>query len=439
MPSAFSTALSGLRAHSAAVEVIANNLANLNTFAYKNSRVEFRDLFYQLIGQSRSGVASQVGLGVAPITTSRQFAQGTVQNTGGVLDAAIQGDGFFVVKDQDLTLYTRAGNFQLDVAKQLVTINGEVLQGWVRDLSTGTINTGLPMRDIVLSGSDSLPPAPTSEMTITANLSGGATIGDIFTVPIQVFDSRGESHILTARFTSVAASPSAAASWEVQMEIPAADVGGAAPVAPSVGPNILVGGPVTIDFNSQGVMINPNAPPSTAPYDLIIDMATVVPPQVFVNGASPLNATWRLFPAGQPTLTNFASDSAVFDIFQDGTPPAELTSISIVDDGLISGFYSDGRTLRLAQLALASFTNPQSLLALANNTFVPTSASGIPINGTSNSGGLGSVLGQVLEFSNVDIAQEFTNLLTFQRGFQANSRVITTADELNQEALNLKR
>ena len=137
MPSAFSTALSGLRAHSAAVEVIANNLANLNTFAYKNSRVEFRDLFYQLIGQSRSGVASQVGLGVAPITTSRQFAQGTVQNTGGVLDAAIQGDGFFVVKDQDLTLYTRAGNFQLDVAKQLVTINGEVLQGWVRDLSTG--------------------------------------------------------------------------------------------------------------------------------------------------------------------------------------------------------------------------------------------------------------------------------------------------------------
>ena len=295
------------------------------------------------------------------------------------------------------------------------------------------------MRDIVLSGSDSLPPAPTSEMTITANLSGGATIGDIFTVPIQVFDSRGESHILTARFTSVAASPSAAASWEVQMEIPAADVGGAAPVAPSVGPNILVGGPVTIDFNSQGVMINPNAPPSTAPYDLIIDMATVVPPQVFVNGASPLNATWRLFPAGQPTLTNFASDSAVFDIFQDGTPPAELTSISIVDDGLISGFYSDGRTLRLAQLALASFTNPQSLLALANNTFVPTSASGIPINGTSNSGGLGSVLGQVLEFSNVDIAQEFTNLLTFQRGFQANSRVITTADELNQEALNLKR
>ena len=116
-----------------------------------------------------------------------------------------------------------------------------------------------------------------------------------------------------------------------------------------------------------------------------------------------------------------------------------MTSIPIVDDGLISGFYSDGRTLRLAQLALASFTNPQSLLALANNTFVPTSASGIPINGTSNSGGLGSVLGQVLEFSNVDIAQEFTNLLTFQRGFQANSRVITTADELNQEALNLKR
>ena len=141
----------------------------------------------------------------------------------------------------------------------------------------------------------------------------------------------------------------------------------------------------------------------------------------------------------QPTLTNFATDSSVSDLTQNGSRPAQLTTISIADGGLINGLYSDGRTRILAQLALAQFTNPQTLLSVGNNNYVPTSASGLPTTGTANTGGLGSVLGLSLEFSNVDIAQEFTNLLTYQRGFQANSRVITTADELNQEALNLKR
>ncbi len=161
MPSAFFTALSGLRSHARAVEVIANNLANLNTFAFKASRSEFRDLFYQQIGQSRSGVASQVGLGVAPITVSRRFEQGTVQNTGGLLDAAIQGEGFFMVSDSGLIQYTRAGNFQLDSRQQMVTINGEVVQGWVRNPTTGQVNTNLPIGDITLGGNDTLEPQAT--------------------------------------------------------------------------------------------------------------------------------------------------------------------------------------------------------------------------------------------------------------------------------------
>ncbi|MEZ5363010.1 MAG: flagellar hook basal-body protein [Bryobacterales bacterium] len=136
MPSPFFTGLSGLRAHSRAVEVVANNLANLNTIGFKGSRSDFRDLFYQQIGQSRSGVASQVGIGAAPVTVFRRFEQGTVQNTGGLLDAAIQGEGFFIVEDGDLTLYTRAGNFQLNHDQELVTVNGEMVQGWVRDRTT---------------------------------------------------------------------------------------------------------------------------------------------------------------------------------------------------------------------------------------------------------------------------------------------------------------
>ena len=444
MPSAFLTALSGLRSHAKAIEVISNNLANLNTFAFKGSRAEFRDLFYQTIGLSRSGVASQAGLGVAPITVSRRFEQGTVQNTAGLLDAAVQGEGFFIVKDGDLVQYTRAGNFQLNSARELVTINGEVVQGWSRNSTTGEVNTSLPISDISLAGNDTLEPKATSVISLTANLSKNLT-GD-FTVPLQVFDSLGESHILTLTFTPVTPPRTGAAgSFDVTVMIPAdnvLDTSVVPAVTPATDQNILLDdstppviAPYPIDFNGAGALINPFDP---NPFNLSIDMAGAT--LAFANGADPLSVTWGLLDSLlQPTLTNFATDSSVSDLTQDGSRPAQLTTISIADGGLINGLYSDGRTRSLAQLALAQFTNPQTLLSVGNNNYVPTSASGLPTTGTANTGGLGSVLGLSLEFSNVDIAQEFTNLLTFQRGFQANSRVITTADELNQEALNLKR
>ena len=147
----------------------------------------------------------------------------------------------------------------------------------------------------------------------------------------------------------------------------------------------------------------------------------------------------RCAPCGTTPWTSFGTPSAVTELSQNGSAAAELTSLSIADGGDISGLYSDGRSLTLARLALARFTNPQTLLAVGNNAYVPTAAAGSATTGEANTAGLGSVVGLSLEFSNVDIAQEFTNLLTFQRGFQANSRVITTADELNQEALSLKR
>jgi len=160
----------------------------------------------------------------------------------------------------------------------------------------------------------------------------------------------------------------------------------------------------------------------------------------YANGAAPLDITWDFLDAfNQPRITSVDAQSAVTDLTQDGSPSAELTAISIGDGGRINGTYSDGRTLLLAQLALARFTNPQALKATGNNNFLPSAAAGLPITGVPDTGGLGSVVGLSLEGSNVDIASEFTDLLTFQRGFQANSRVITTADELNQEALNLKR
>ena len=299
-----------------------------------------------------------------------------------------------------------------------------------------------------MAGNDTLEPKPTSEISITANLSKNLTAD--FSVPLQVFDSLGKSHILTLNFSPVIPPTSGAAgSFDLTVTIPTEDVLDntvSPPVIPATEQNVLLDnsaviGTYLIDFNGQGTLFDPTAPPPgtfTAPVDLTIDTAAAN--LDFSNGADGLLITWGLLDSLlQPTLTNFATDSSVTELQQDGSPPAQLTSIAIADGGVINGLYSDGRTRTLAQLALARFTNPQTLLSVGNNNYVPTSASGQPVTGPANTGGLGSVLGLSLEFSNVDIAQELTNLLTYQRGFQANSRVITTADELNQEVLNLKR
>ncbi len=433
MPSAFFTGLSGLRAHARAVEVVANNLANLNTISFKGSRADFRDLFYQQIGQSRAGVASQVGIGVSPITVSRRFEQGTIQNTGGLLDAAIQGEGFFIVSDNNLTQYTRAGNFQLNANLQVVTINGELVQGWVRS-GNAPLDTDLPFGDITLQGQQTIDPSPTTTMTIRANLQAGATTS--FSRPIQIFDALGASHIVTLTFTPVAASPGASSSFDVTVTMPSQDmIDEGTGLPPGADVNMIAAGPFLIDFDSSGTLIVPGTP-----FEITLDMGALAPAVEYANGAADLLITWDLLDdLSQPTLTSFGAPSAVTEIFQDGTASAELTSISIADGGNINGLYSDGRTLTLARLALARFTNPKSLVAVGNNNYNVTTAAGVPVTGEANTTGLGSVVGLSLEFSNVDIAQEFTNLLTFQRGFQANSRVITTADELNQEALNLKR
>jgi flagellar hook protein FlgE len=451
MPSAFFTGLSGLRSHQGAVQVVANNIANLNTVAFKGSRADFRDLFYQNIGLSRSGVASQIGLGVSPITVSRRFEQGTIQNTGGLLDAAIQGEGFFIVSDGGVLQFTRSGNFQLNADQEMVTINGEIVQGWNRDPGTGAVNTSLPIADINLQGNDRIEPRETTTLRISANLATGSTTA--FARPVQVFDSLGASHIITMVFTPV--SPPRvgfSSSFDVTVTLPAQDVLDGGGTTPAVNPNIVVnpGAPpigFPLDFDASGDLVNPA--PGT-PYQITLDMTQATDPTVpgvvtplpvtFANGAADLTISWDLLNQQLlPTISSVAASSSITDILQDGRPSAELTSISVSDGGRISGLFSDGRTLVLAQLALQRFTNPQSLLALGNNNNIPTAGSSVSSPGPPDSGGLGSVLGLSLEFSNVDISQEFTDLLTFQRGFQANSRVITTADSLNQEALNLIR
>lgn len=436
MPSAFFTGLSGLQSHSQAVQVVANNLANLNTIAFKGSRSDFRDLFYQSVGQSRSGVVSQIGIGTAPISVFRRFEQGTVQNTGGLLDAAIQGEGFFIVKDGDLTQYSRAGNFQLNADRELVTINAEGVMGWTRDPSTGQIRTGTE-EPINLQGQDRIEPTATTTLEVNANLQTGATA--TFSRPVEIFDSLGGSHVLTLTFTPLAPAaltPGSSAGYEISVTLPADEVIDTVTNLPPLSdPNLVVGQPLIVEFDANGQLDT-----AISPTVIDIEMATQAPALRYANNAQDLDIEWNLLDIAQaPRITSVAAASAITDLFQDGTPSAELVSISMADGGVMNGLYSDGRTLQLAQLAMARFTNTQALQAVGSNNFVRTAAAGEALVGRPNEAGRGSIIGLSLETSNVDIAQEFTNLLTYQRGFQANSRVITTADELNQEALNLKR
>jgi len=426
MPSSFSTALSGLRGSASAVDVIANNLANMNTIAYKTSAAQFSDLIYQQVGQNRSGVPFQIGLGTAPISVIRQFDQGTIQNTSGLLDTAVQGAGFFILKRGDAVLYTRAGNFQLNAGGQLITGFSDRVQGWVQDAATGVLNTSLPVTDIIIPVGKALAPRATNLTRIGLNLNANSLLGDKFSTPLQIFDTLGAAHILTFSFTK------AAVGWDLEVRIPGAEVGTANPTE-----SVLSGAPVNITFDSNGVLVNPGVPPPIPPpYNVTIDSSAFT----FVNGAAPLNISWSLLdPQGVPTITQFAQASAVSSSSQNGTASAQLTTVSIADGGNLVGIFSDGQTQVLARLALATFISPLTLAAVGSNAFIVSSASGTAAVGTPDTGGRGSVVGASLEFSNVDIAKEFTSLMTAQRGFQANSRVITTADELNQEAINLKR
>jgi flagellar hook protein FlgE len=404
----FSTALSALNAFSTAVDVVGNNLANLNTTGYKASTISFHDLVAQSLGAGES----QVGMGVTRPTTQRQFSQGSIQSSNGPLDVAIQGDGFFVVKNDTATLYTRAGNLRMDSRGLLLTSTGERVQGWMA--SGGQVDASVEPGDITVP-SETRAPSATSAFSFDMNLDASAAEGAIFSNSIKIFDSLGQSHMVTLSLTKTAT----AGEWDYSLSIPDADVETAIP--PVTG---------TLQFDAEGKLESP----------AIGDDPPVLSIAGFANGAADLDLTWELFnPASDPRLTQFTHPSAISANAQNGTAAAELVSVSLGDGGQIIANYSDGNQGILGQLAVASIRNPDSLIAVGNNSFQLSARSALPAVGLPGSGGRGLVLGAVLEGSTVDMAREFTNLIVMQRGYQASSKVITTMDEISQEMIALKR
>ncbi len=409
-----STALAGLNAHASSIDVVGNNLANLNTTGYKANVASFRDLVAQSLAADG---ATTVGLGVAPPRVSRQLLQGAIQGTGGSMDAAIQGDGYFILRNsQNASMYTRAGNFHVDAKGILVTSTKETVQGWSEN--SGVLDTNGTVGDITLPLGALQPPKATTEFSINMNLNAGAQTGDAFSTPIRVFDSLGEPHILTVTFTRAAAP----GQWDYAIKVPGTDVG-------STNATVTVlnsSSPLT--FDSTGKLTAPAA-------DI-----TGIQVTGLASGAADMDVKWQLFSTGAvPRITQFAQASAISANSQDGSAPSQLISVAIADGGRVVAQFSNGQQRIVAQLALASIRNPDSLLSASNNNFLLGADSALPAVGVADTGGRGKVTGGALESSNVDIAQEFTNLIILQRGYQANSRVITTSDELSQETLNLKR
>src|SRR5215475_131296 len=420
MFTSFSTALSALNATATAVDVVGNNLANLNTPGFKTSTVYFRDLVTQSLGAGLG--ETQVGFGTGQPLTVRQFTQGAIQTSSGLLDAAVQGDGFFVIKnDAGNTLYTRAGNFQADKAGNLLTDTGDRVQGWTTlDPLTGTVNTNGPIGNIIVPVGSLKAPTPTSTFTVDLNLnsSAAADATSNFSTPITVYDSLGSAHVLTLAFQKTGANQ-----WSYQVSIPGEDVSGGTAGTPFP----ISGASGSLTFDNNGQLTDPAF---GTPIAFSITGLT--------DGSGDMSINWDPYTsAGAGRITQFGQPSAPSASLQNGSAAAQLVHVGLADGGEILAQYSNGDQVVVGQVALASIRNADTLIAEGNNNFQLSERTATPSIGLPGTGGRGTIVGGSIEASTVDIAREFTNLIVYQRGYEANGKVITTADQLSQDTINL--
>ncbi len=411
--SSFYASLSGLSANSGMLGVIGNNLSNLNTVGFKGSSSAFQDLFNASLGSngtSGNGNPMQVGLGTQLGAIVQNFGQGSFQSTGNVTDMAVSGQGMFIVRRSDGSqLYTRAGNFSVDRYGYLVNSNGDQVLGW--NAVGGVLTTTGTIVPIQINSGTISPPTATTTVATNTNLNANAAIGSTFSTPVQVYDSLGAAHTVLVTYTKVAPTVAGAASqWTATASTDATAATVTTPIA----------------FDNAGVLISPAV-------DGTISVTG------WANGAADSTINWDIWTGTTASLTGFASPSATSGTTQNGAGAGTVRSLVIDQNGIITGNFTNGQTLQLAQVSLATFPNTNGLSKEGNNAWSQTLASGAPNIGAADQGGRGKVLGGQLELSNVDTATEFTQLIVAQRGYQANSRIVTTADTLLQEVLNMVR
>ncbi len=411
--SAFSIPLSGLAASSDSLNVIANNLANLNTYGYKDESLNFADVFNQMQGVSGNGDPIQIGSGVEIAGETANATNGTVTATGIASNMALQGNGFFVIENttNHQMSYTRDGDFTVNSQGQLCTAQGQLVLGY--PAINGVVSTSSALGPIDVNQAANIPAVATTTFSMNTNLNAGASVGDSFSTPITVYDSLGTSHVLTATFTN-----SGANSWSYNITIPSSDVGGT-----SGSSSVATG---TLTFDANGNLTSPTAPVSGINITGLSD------------GASAMNLTWDLNGAGgKPTVTQQDATSATASTSQNGYGVGTLTGYSILADGTVQGQFSNSQTMALGQVAVANFANTQGLTQTGNDDLLATFASGTPNVGTAGAGANGTITGAAVEESNVDLSTEFANMIVAQQTYEANAKVLTTMDQVSQATIQL--
>ncbi|MEQ4520862.1 flagellar hook protein FlgE [Pseudarthrobacter sp. B907] len=380
--------ISGLRAHQTMLDVTGNNIANVNTAGFKASSTQFQDTLSQMTqgasapqGESGGSNPAQIGLGVRVAGVSTNFAQGSSQSTGRATDMMISGDGFFVTSKGGQQLFTRAGSMTFDAASQLVSPDGGILQGWTANAS-GVVDQAGAIGDITLNPNTMIA-TPTTKVTLDGNLPSDAAVGSpALQRVVKVYDATGAESSVTLTFSK------SALGWDVS------DAGG--PI-----------GSLTFTNGKQ----NPG-------------------PAIATSGGIAVDLS---------KVSGYATMSSLTVAGQNGSAAGKLESFTLGNDGSLIGSFSNGTKQVLAKIALAKFTNPAGLEKAGGSSYVATANSGNVQLGAAGDPGIGTLAGGSLEMSNVDLSQEFTNLIVAQRGFQANARIITTSDEVLQELGNLKR
>jgi flagellar hook protein FlgE len=442
----FGTGLSGLNAASKNLDVIGHNIANANTTGMKAGRAEFSEMYASALGAAGG---SNGGIGVAVAAIAQQFTQGNIKVTGGTMDMAINGEGFFKTTLTDgSTAYTRNGEFKLNSDGYIITNNGAKLQGYPTD--TAGVRAGVTTGDLKLPTGATVAPKVTTDIVATANLDSRAPVSSTaipaagsgpvapathaltaeqrkYGTSINVYDSLGNAIPVQMYFIKDPVVPN---TWQVRASVD----GGKNLLAMSAG--------TSVTFNSVDNLLA--VPPTYAgqPNAASVPAQFTIPVDTIALGIPSATLTDVKMSYGDATkgwtLTQYGSDFSVFDLNQDGYAAGELTNISISEAGVLTANYSNGESFGAGQVALTRFRNPQGLAAVNGGYWQASASSGDPIDGAALEGRFGQIRAGALEESNVDLTAELVNMIVAQRSYQANAQTIKTQDQVMTTLVNIR-
>jgi flagellar hook protein FlgE len=444
--------VSGLTVNTDAMGVISNNIANSNTRAFKSDRAEFEDLLAISLNEH-----SQLGRGARLRNITTNFTQGALSHSGGITDMAIQGEGFFVMRtgandgDSGSMTYTRQGTFRFDRDGYITDVHGQKLQGF---LSTPEGKLETRMQDLMIT-TTSIPPVPTNKITMNVNLDlrepkltepfdpKRAAETSNYASAVTIYDSFGQSHQATVYFTRDADGDN---SWTWNACIDGSDIKGAQAFDDMGKPLPHVIGKGKLQFDENGKpLLNFRTKEGKPSYIDVTEMSDANEIQ-FANGSALQRVQFNFGPMedengrmGTQTSTSLATRSGTLYHSQNGSEAGYLKSLKVDQEGNLRAVFTNGLERRLGAVALATFPSPAGLQKAGQNCYGKTYRSGEPSIGTPQTGARGSVYSASLEESNVDLASQFVDMITTQRGFQANSKIITTSDSMLEEIIGLKR